>query len=156
MNETKGVYCIRINGRILTIRTSDDLERDKEVFYNGTLLTGRVDMLVKRARKSSFEILKVTDTPEKDIWFYVLPEISRVEYKSDLIEALSAGKIRRKHVERAVNWFCDIFSHDYSAEFDYTLDDYIIVKVIHNGKITEIYGFKGKRQPEYRIDYEEE
>ena len=156
MESSKGIYCVKTNGRILCIKTSDDLEASKKAFDSGTLFTGRLNEVVKRAKKSSFEVLKITENPEYDVWYYRLPKISRIKYKDALINALVGGKIRDKHAERAINWFCDIFTQEYSAEIDYTLDDYIMITVFFNEKPVEIYGFKGKKQPEYRIILEEE
>ncbi len=152
MDKNKGIFAIYNKGKCITIRTSDDLEKSREDFDRGNLIEGRLGDYLNRCKTASFEIIKVTDTPEKDIWLYLLPKISRVKYEEDLIDSLANGAVKDNHVKNAVNWFCEYFpGKEYKAIFDHTTDNYIMLSVIKEEKTIEIYGFKGGKQPTDRI-----
>lgn len=143
MGVSKGIYTIKNIKNIVVIRTSDDLDKSREEFYNGTLIDGYVGNYIKRFKNASFEILKVTDTPELDIWEYLLPQISRVTYENNLIKALSERKVKKSHVKKAVDWFCETyFGSEYSLIVDYNPEKYITMTIYKNKKIFETFFFK--------------
>ena len=144
LGTSKGIYTINNIKNIKVIRTSDDLDKSKEDFFNGTLLNGYVGNYVKKFKDASFEILKVTDTPEIDIWEYLLPQISRVTYEENLYKALSEGFVKKSHVKKAIDWFCETYvGSDYSVKVDYNPEKYITLTIFKNIDFLETYCFKG-------------
>ena len=148
MEVSKGIYTIKNIKGIVVIRTSDDLEKSREEFDKGTLIDGHVGNYIKRFKNASFEILKVTDTPELDIWEYLLPQISRVTYENNLIKALSERSIKKSHVKRAIDWFCETYiGLEYAAKVDYNPEKNIEMTVYKNDELLEKYCFKNGKQP---------
>ena len=144
MCASKGIYTIKNIKNIVVIRTSEDLEKSREEFYNGTLIDGYVGNYIKRFKNASFEILKVTDTPELDIWEYLLPQISRVTYEENLIKALSEGNVKKSHVKKAVDRFCETFiGNEYSVLVDYDPEKNITMKIFKNKEFYETFSFQG-------------
>ncbi len=148
----KGIYCIKKGNKTLAIKTTNDLDKSLQDFENGTLIEGRVGEYISRSKNISFEVLKETDCPERDIWDYLLPQISRIVYSDNLIEALSEGSIKTKNIVKAVDWFCDIFNeNNYTAQLDYERDKQVIVRILKDEKLNEIYVFGGGKNPRERI-----
>ena len=121
------------------------------MFQEKTLFDKKLARYINRFDDAEFTVVKVTDNPDIDILEYLLPQLNRVKYEDNLLQAISSKTIKLKRVERVVDWFCLTFKQEYSAKIDYTSDEYIVLYVYCESELFEIYGFKSKKEPEYRI-----
>lgn len=144
----KGIYIIKKGNRTIMINPSDDLNKSRREFEEGMIIG-----LPEKNKESlnntySFEILELTERPYLEIWNYKLPQVSNVNYTSEIKISLSHGMIKQKQVENVVNWFFNTYSTDYLGMISSDDDNnYVILTVLKNDEIIDVYGFRDEVEP---------
>lgn len=107
----KGIIAIKNQkGRILGYNASQNIEETMEYYKTGDNRWKRY-MENHPNAQISYEVLEITDTPEIDVLKYKLPQVSRVEYDPELLEAVAykIGQYRSKTLRKVADWFCETY-----------------------------------------------
>ena len=107
----KGIIAIKNRrGRILGYNASQDIDETLSYYENGDTHWKRY-MKNHPGAKITYEVLKVTDTPEVDVLEYKIPQVSRIIYDRGLLEGVAYRTVNytAKSLRKAADWFCEAY-----------------------------------------------
>ncbi len=153
----KGIIVIKNQrGKILGYSPSQDIDETLEYYKSGN---SRWNRYIKNhlGAKISYEVLKVTETPEIDVLEYKLPQVSRIRYDRKLLKGVAYRTINYtlKALRKVADWFCETYpTQDVSIDLFLNEQSNLQGTIKNKNGKTEIYLFSknGAATPIKEID----